>query len=511
VKLALAKFAIKKAIGLYVGERQVTVCQVGSTPLGPIQIASCTESYEPDQLPDCVERLLRPMIGGRRRGPQVAIGLPAPRVFFSTRPVRTAHSDASPQVLLHEVLQSPNICIDDMVVEVIRADTGKRKLASIVSCRKKYLAGLLEALEHCGARPFRAEPAPCALLRAAAQHRRSPRRAKTVLRVVLGDRQGLAVVTAGALSVLWRYFNWPPEGETAAICSVVRSVGALIGHCGIDSPLDVVMVHGRADLRAKLEGEELREQVGTPLVWSGGPGLTDEIVAFGLALGCLGPQPADAFDLSRSLKPRVSLWDIFPWGEVAMQIILVALMGVFLLMNARGVEEALVPVRTEITGRAWLTTAQQADIQKERQELSQKVEAIRKFVSTRIIWTLYTHDIAERLPVDATLMMFHGLCELETGKNVIKPKKTFTIRASAPITQDGSTPKEIDRFLVALRGDPLLKQDFPIVDLADIKWYQPNVMAPATALFTVVCMPKATSAPKPAQDKDAAKAEGKAH
>jgi len=511
VRSVLARFAVKKAIGLYVGEQQITACRVASTPLGPVQIACQSEHYEPDQLSDAIGRLLKPMLGRRKRGTQVAVGFPAARVFFSTRPIRTTHSDASAQVLLHEVLQSPNICIDDMLVEVIKADSGKRKLASIVSCRKKYMAGMLETLEACGVRPFRAEPAPCALLRAAVEQRRPPRRSKIILRIFLGDRQGLAVVTAGDLTVLWRYFNWSPEGETAAICSAVRSVGALIGHCGIDAPLDVVMIHGRADLRGKLETEEFRLQVAVPLLWSGGPELNDAAVAFGLALGCLGQQPLDAFDLSRSLKPRVSLWDIFPWGEIAVQIALVVCMGLFLLTRSQKVENALVPVQAQYAKRAWLASMPQAEIQKERQDLEQRVEAVRKFVSTRIIWTAYTHDISTRLPADATMTMFQGLCELETsGKNAVKPKKVFTIRASAPIAQDGSTPKEIDGFLTALRDNALLKRDFPIVDLADIKWYQPNVKAAANALFTVICLPKSANAPpKPPQDKDAAKTKGK--
>jgi hypothetical protein len=102
---------------------------------------------------------------------------------------------------------------------------------------------------------------------------------------------------------------------------------------------------------------------------------------------------------------------------------------------------------------------------------------------------------------------------LETfGKkeSAAKPKKMFTIRASAPIARDGATPQEVDRFLTALRGHPLLKRDFPIVELAEIKWFQPNVTAPANALFTIICLPKASNGPaKPAQDKDAAQAGGK--
>ena len=63
-----------------------------------------------------------------------------------------------------------------MALDVIKAAPDKRQVASIVSCRKKYLSGLLSALESCGVRPFRAEPHPCALLRYASQRYRAPRK-----------------------------------------------------------------------------------------------------------------------------------------------------------------------------------------------------------------------------------------------------------------------------------------------------------------------------------------------
>ena len=44
----------------------------------------------------------------------------------------------------------------------------------------------------------------------------------------------------------------------------------------------------------------------------------------------------------------------------------------------------------------------------------------------------------------------------------------------------------------SLRGNELLKRDFPLVELADIKWFQPFVGDKPTAFFTVVCLPKPT-------------------
>ncbi len=103
---------------------------------------------------------------------------------------------------------------------------------------------------------------------------------------------------------------------------------------------------------------------------------------------------------------------------------------------------------------------------------------------------------------------FHGLAEMEYfGKKkegVINPKRSLILRATAPIMPDGSTPREIDAFLESLRNHPLLKRDFPIVELADIKRYQIFSAAQPMANFSVVCLPKPAAAPGPSPDDDAA-------
>lgn len=510
MKALFARFTPSRAIGLSIGEQEVSVSLIAGTPFGAVELASRTESYAGDGLPEVVTQLLGPLIGQRKRRIPVAVGISALRVFYSTRPIKPNTTETSAQVLLHEVLQSPNICIDDMVVELIKSEPGKRKLASIASCRRKYLTGLLEILEGLGVQPFRVEPAPCALLRAGAEKRRVPRKSKTALQIFLGEREALVVVSAGGSCILWRSFNLPKGGETAALCLAIRSCRALIVHCGIDTSPDVVVVYGRPDLREQLTGAEFGEKADAPVVWAEGPGLAGAGAAYGLALGCLTQQSDEAFDLSQSLKPSPTLWQIFPYGEAAVQLALVLCLALFLLARSSHVQQALVPVQTEITQRAWLTPKQQGDLQKEQQDLTHRVDAIRKFVGSRILWTTYTHDIAARLPAQAALVSFQGMNELEQmGKGAgsgVKPKKSFLLRATAPISKNGSTPKEVDQFLASLRGHPLLQRDFPVVELADLKWFQPNKGAPADALFSIVCLPKSTKGPAaPAEGKEADK------
>lgn len=515
MKSFLAKFAIRKAIGVYVGEQEVAICKLAATPLGPVEIASCRQTYTPEQLDAVLKELLMPLLGRRKRFPiPVALGLSGQRVYFSSRPiVKTDDTDASPQVLLHEVLQSSAISVDEMVLDLVKSQPDSRQVASIVACRRKYVAGMLEALQGCGVNPFRAEPAPCALLRLAVLRHRAPRRARTVLRIFLGESQGLAMLAVANTPFVWRYFAIPRGEEAAAIISVVRILQTLSKRCGVESAVHVVMIHCRTDLRGLVGFEELEQQAGVRVVWSEEPKLSESSVAFGLALGCL-KHVSQGFDLARTIKPRASLWELFPWGETALQASLLACLGLFLADRSRTLNETYEVARAEDAKHDWAGALSEQDLQKQKKALEQKVEAVRKFLGSRVVWTSYTHDIPTRLPVNASMSAFEGVCELEaTGKKKeggIKAKKSFILRFAAPIRQDGSMPEEIDDFLESLRDHPLLKRDFPIVELADLKWFQPFNGSKPVAYFTVVCLPKTNKgATKPSPDEEK-KGQGKA-
>lgn len=503
LKSMLAKWAMRKAIGVYVGEQEIVVSQLASTPFGPVEIARCSESYAPDKIEEILKRLLAPLTGRRKRFPiPVAVGLSGPRVFFTTRPIKSSNAESSPQMLLHEVLQSASISVDDMVLDVVKAQPHKRLLASIVSCRKKYLSGLLTAFAGAGVNPNRVEPAACSLLRTAAFRSRAPRRAKTVLRLFLGSEQGLAVLAIANQPFVWRNFTLPPGGEATAILSATRTLQMLSKPCGIDVAADAVLLHGRIDLRSTLDLGSLKDEIGIPVIWHDTASLEGPNFAFGLALGCLGQGP-ESFDLARSLRPRRSLWELFPWAEMAVQAALLVCMALFLTDRSANAEHSYRAMRIKIAQHAWMESVTESELEKEKKDLQQKVEAIRRFLASRILWTSYSHDIPTRLPPNATMNGFEGICDLEvSGKKKdtgLKTKKSFLIHIAAPVAKDGSMPKDIDHFLGSLREHPLLKKDFPIVELVDLKWHQPFQGAKPIAYCSVICLPKiAPASPPPA-------------
>ena len=200
----------------------------------------------------------------------------------------------------------------------------------------------------------------------------------------------------------------------AAVVSTVLSVQILGKYCGIETNADVVMIHGRPDLAPVLDTAAVREKLNTRVIYNSGPALEGEAIAFGLALGC---QPTvHTFDLARTLKPRPSILDIFPWTEVGVQFAILALVTLFLSFNARGVDLKYGVVTSEIKRHSWMAKINEANLDKDKKDLTQKVEAVQKFLDTRILWTKYTEDTAEHISPNIVLKSFDGQCEMESNR-----------------------------------------------------------------------------------------------
>ncbi len=329
MKSLLAKISMRRFVGLYLGEHEVAISEIAVTPLGAVVVASRSEPCGQNELLSVIERILQSLQGRKQRRLQVAVGLPNSRVFFGTRPLR-AGSETSPESVMQKLLCSPNVTTDDLTIDMVKSTINKSPVATVTACRKKYMAAILAVLQRCGAQACRTEPAPCALVRAAAKQYRPPRRVKTLLRIFLGTAEGVAVLTLDGLPLAWRCFALPSFSEGMSILSATRTLISQSRYYEMETPLEYAIVHGRPDLHERLQKEGLPSEIGTRMVWREGPALSPESMALGLALGCV--DQADAgFDLSRLMKPKASLRDIFPWGELACECVLMALMGLCLL------------------------------------------------------------------------------------------------------------------------------------------------------------------------------------
>jgi hypothetical protein len=488
MKSLFAKFALRKTVGVYLDENEIALSEVAATPLGPVEIARRSVPHGSKGLATALTDALAPSARRRRRPWPTAVGLPASRVFFSTRPINS-HGSTSPEELLQQSLYSPNVRVDDYVIELIKAGLGKTPVASVAACRKKHLTAVIAGLSEAKIRPHRVEPGPCGLLRGASHYCRTPRRAKFVLRVVCNSTQAMAILTSLDLPIAWRSIELPAGHETAVIVSVLRTMQGLASHYGIMEPLDHLIVHGRADLDEQLQDPRFVGAIGVQVICCKEPELGPGAVAFGLALGCLN-QRGPAFDFSASLKPPASFWDIFPWGELALEGALILLMAMFLWRQSDNLNRDHRVLQAEIGRHKEFHALPLASLERENADLRQKVDAIRQYLDSRLSWTSYMHDFSAYMPAHVTLLSFLGQWELGNGSGNARPKRCLVLSASVPIAANGSMPREIDALLTVLRNDPLLQRDFPRIDLGGIRRSQ-SYGSQSTAELTVVCQPGA--------------------
>ena len=491
MKTPLAKLALRKAIGLYLGDHEIAVSKVAFTPLGPVEIASNREEGTPENAEEATKRLLAPLLGRKGRG-LVAVGLPVSRVFFGSRQLRGG-GEVTPESLLQKVFSSPNIRIDDLTVDLLKRQVNKLPVASVAACRKKYMAGVMAIFKQSRARLFCAEPEACALVRLAVQQGRFPRRAKTALCFFLNATHGLAVITVGGAPLAWRQFSLPAGSEGLAILSAARTLQTQQKHYELESVPGYALMCGRQDLQERLQREQLPSQLETRVLWHEGPELSGPAVALGLALGCQGAGAA-GFDLSRKLKPPASLGEIFPWADLALTAALVGTMGGVLALQSASLGDALLQCAAKSSQHTCLAGAGVGHVEQDEKALEQKVTAVGKFLGSRILWTSYTNDIARRLPPNASLRFLQADNGLDLGsrRGGGRPKKLLLLKATAPYAGDNLIPHEIDDFLDALRRSKLLKRDLPSVELADIKRNEGLAgRSRPEATFTVVCSPGA--------------------
>jgi len=484
----LARIGSPQAIGIYLEGSEAHACRVASTPLGAVELTKCSQTIDPDEPQAAIERLLDGMLKRRSEKIPVAIGIPAEQTFFTTRSMATRGGDVSPRVLLREALRSSNVAVDEMFVDVVRSQHGRRQMASIVACQREIIEQLAAPLQDRALPMLRVEPAPCALLRRALHADGAHRRAKLVCRVFLSDTHLLAVLTVKDKPMLWRHSRLQRGDETSAILAAVRSLGSIGAQSGLDSQIESVVIHGRSDLRRLLDMDWVHEQITGKLEWLDGPPLDASQIASGLAEGCL--QDEDGFDLARHQQTERTLWQRFPWSEAAVHVGLIVVMGLFLAYRLLLVNDELTSA-TMRNAQSEIASLSTQELQKEKKELNAQVSAVEKFLDSRIVWTNYERELAAALPRDVFFTSLRGVSEFTSkSKSKTKARKQLVLKCAVAIPQDGLIPHEVDRLLNALRQNPLLNAEFPLIELAELKQYKRD--DETLAMFTVIGLPRET-------------------
>jgi len=474
-----------KAIGIHLTGSEAHACLVTTTPFGSVVLANQSEALDLERPQDAVRRLISGL-SNRRKLP-VTIGLPVEQMFFTTRPMQVGGGEASPRVLLREALFTANAPIEDLTVDVVKLQLGRHKLASIVSCKKKLIERLASCREALDLPVLRVEPSPCALVRRALKIDRKYRRTNVVCRLFLSTTHVLAVLTAKGQPLLWRQTHLPRGDEASPILAAVRSLTTISEQSGLDLQPEVVVIHGRSDLSRLLDIDWMREQIGLPFQWLNSPAMDDGEVAIGLAEGCLDDDET-SFDLAKGFGAHRSLWQSFPWREAAVNVAMIAAMLAFVAFRLILVSDANASASIRNDQRSMASQTME-ELQAEKQDLTLRVAAIKKFLDGRIVWTNYEREIASVLPDGIFLTSLQGTSEFGSkGKSKGNKKLVLTCAMSTP--QPGMIPYELDRLLNRLRTHPTLNRDFPVIEPAGLKQYKSADENETLAMFTLMFLPK---------------------
>ena len=290
-------------------------------------------------------------------------------------------------------------------------------------------------------------------------------------------------MAAGARPLFWHNFELPKGEETAAILAAYSTLWMMGRHARITLPIDTVVVHGRPELSLGQQPEEFRQRTGARLLRCDEPGYDLPAAALGLALA--NPLADDAgIDLARTLKPAVSIGDVFPYGELLLHGALLGAVSLFSMGAAAEAKHRLKAVGGGLKVFSWLKNQDQPKLDSEKNAIHERLKAVGVFRDTRVNWSSSLRKIAASMPESTIITTLSGDAELETASKSgpARGKKKLIVSFETPLAGNGSLPQEIDGFLAALRADATLKRHFPLIEVAGFRANPPRAGARALGL-----------------------------
>ncbi len=474
-----------RAVGVYFAEGRLTITATALPPFGGRGVAATSVPVEDagpgKTLAAWLESHLTPR--QRRRVP-VCIGLGAEQTFFTSRTVEAIPEQAPSSEALLSMVGASWINAADAVADGLPLKLGGASAYSIAACRRDLAEEFLQQLKQCGVNNSRVVPAPWAALTLGGCKGR-PRSWKVFVQVVLGKLGGLAVLVAHGQPVLWRRFVSPGQ-DFADLISAVRHLQVHTKqHLAVREIAGIAVVGPMSEAQA----EQLTLEIGLTVVARDNRQFDEAEYSRILAV-CARKDGHDSLDLLRSLRPPPTLRQMFPQKLAIITAAAIGGMGLFLQNTLWSLQADYRSLKRQNASYRWASQLPTAKIEGERKYLKAEVSAVQDFLGARVIWSNYLRDLPTRLPRNACLTNISGAYEMQdTSKRRRRRRadRSLTLRGMAQFADRGSAPREIDAFLESLREVDLLKKDFPLVNLAEIKWRKEG--ARDVALFMVLAMP----------------------
>jgi len=161
-----------------------------------------------------------------------------------------------------------------------------------------------------------------------------------------------------------------------------------------------------------------------------------------------------------------------------------------LWIHAQKLDASYRTIQEECRRYQCLTASEEMKLSQEKKELEQKIDTVRDFMANRILWSNYVSDFSRWIPQNIQLMSVTGECRLDIDdKKGRETNKKLLLRGGIPLPPNETSPPPVDDFLAAIRGYAPLQQDFPNVELTDIKLSEATAETSPMLGFNVVCSP----------------------
>jgi hypothetical protein len=493
-------FELWPAIGLVIDQKQIAMSVTAATAKGRREIAhdinDCDERNQEEIVGRMLERWL-PSAGvkQRKKAPWVRLGLPEARVFQAVLPITPANHQNTPQNFFLEAVQATNVRAEDRIVELLKVDLGGRPLACVAASPRSIVEALIAMISRLGGRVGLMEPVPAALLRAGAYHRKAPRGSKLCVRFFLGEHHAVGMLAALSRPLFWHAFDLPSGDEIAAIHAAYSTLWMMGRHARITLPIDTVVIHGRPELALVKQSEEFSQRTGARLLRADQPGYDLRAAALGLSLA--NPLTEETgIDLARTLKPAVTIGDVFPYAQLLSHGVLLGAVSLFSLGAAAEADHRLKSTLGGLKAISWLSKQEQSKLDAEKKTIQERLKAVGVFRDTRVNWSGSLRTIAAAMPESTIITALAGDAEVDAASKpgTSRAKKKLIVSFETPLAGNGSLPQEIDGFIAALRADATLKRHFPLIEVSGYRTNPARQGAVASASYSVVCLPIAEKA-----------------
>jgi len=479
-----------RAVGAYLKQDRIVLTEVASTPAGQVVRGPHVQEVGDLGPGEALKQWLTTHLTARqRRHTPVCVGLAAEQVFFATRRVDGEHRKESPSA--NELLEASGAFHawdkDGAAADYVKTKLPGMHAYSLTAVKRDLAEQVLSALKEAGVRTSRLEPGPWSLLNAADRQGKPPKKWKLAIRVLLEKANGLAMLVADGQPVLWRRFALNEAAPALSVTSAVRSLQIYARRNFDLRSFSGLLLQGRVP-----DGlvRQMEDETGMAVAAAAGDGPTDGQYSLALALSAKKGRDR-GLDLMRSLRPPPSIREMLPWKLAGLIVLLAGCMAFLLWDESAALASEQESLQRQNASHEWARPLTTAAIRTERTVLSAEVGAVRKFLATRILWSNYLRDLPTRLPPNACLSKITAICELpdmSKKKQKRDAKQSMTLCGMARFADRTRAPREIDAFLESLREMDLLKHDFPLVEMAEIRWRKQG--RSEIALFTIVALPK---------------------